>query len=143
MLDLHPDVLVAVPTASGPAMRPIAKLLPDTFLFPDADADRVLRFNKRYYEAIVTRKKASTVRWDERVKVGPVIFYFEDDDAHGPLHGEIRGVNRFPLGQLSPDRLRLSGTGTVDAYVDGLREHYPSLPADASVDVVDFVLHDS
>ncbi|WP_277212253.1 cytidine deaminase [Isoptericola croceus] len=29
MLDLHPDVVVAVPTPDGPRMRPITKLLPD------------------------------------------------------------------------------------------------------------------
>jgi cytidine deaminase len=40
LLDLHPDVLVAVLTEEGPRMRPIAKLLPDTYFFPDARAER-------------------------------------------------------------------------------------------------------
>jgi cytidine deaminase len=143
MLDLHPDLLVAVPTETGPAMRPIAKLLPDTYYFPDADSERVLRFNRRYYEAVVAGKKTSSVRWDEPVAKGPAIFYFEDDDAHGPLHGEVLEVNRFALVELTPERLRLSESSSVAAYIDGLRGHYPDMPADASVDVVDFVVHDS
>lgn len=48
MLDLPPDLVVAVPTEQGPRMRPIAKLLPDTYFFPDGNAEHVLRFNKRY-----------------------------------------------------------------------------------------------
>lgn len=34
MLDLHPDLLVAVPEAGKPVMRPIGALLPDTYFFP-------------------------------------------------------------------------------------------------------------
>lgn len=38
ILDLHPDVLVAVPGSSGPQLRPIRKLLPEACLSPDARA---------------------------------------------------------------------------------------------------------
>lgn len=137
MLDLHPDLLVAVPTEQGPRMRPVAKLLPDTYLFPDANAERVLRFNKRYYEAIASGEKGSSVRWDEPVSAGPAIFYFEDDERP-PLIGEIVAVNRFRLSDLTPERLRLPDGGTVEGYLAGLRMHYPTMPNDAEVDVVDF-----
>lgn len=50
MLDLHPDVMVVVPGNDGPQLKPIRKLLPDTYFFPDADSRRILRFNKRYYD---------------------------------------------------------------------------------------------
>lgn len=143
MLDLHPALLVAVPTVTGPAMRLIAKMLPDAYFFPDADAARVLRFHKRYYEAIVAGTKTSSVRWDDPVAAGLVILYFEDDDAHGPLHGHVLEVNRFALGELTPERLRLTEGSSVELYIDGLRGHYPDMPADASVDVVDFVVRDS
>jgi cytidine deaminase len=139
MLDLHPDVLVAVPTARGPQMRPIAKLLPDTYFFPDAQADRIFRFNKRYYDAVASGMKKSSVRWDERVPTGQAIFYFEDDERP-PLRGEILAVNQYHLDDLTPERLRLSAGDTVEGYIDGLRQHYPAMPVKAEVSVVDFVL---
>lgn len=137
MLDLHPDLVVAVPTEHGPRMRPITKLLPHTYFYPDARAERVLRFNKRYYEAVGSGEKRSSVRWDERVSTGPAIFYFEDDERP-PLRGEVVAVNRFRLGDLTPERLRLPKGGTVEDYLAGLRLHYPEMPPDAEVDVVDF-----
>jgi cytidine deaminase len=39
---------------------------------------------------------------------------------------------------LSAERLRLSEGESVDGYIEGLRQHYPLMPADAFVDVVDF-----
>ncbi|WP_157071421.1 ASCH domain-containing protein [Curtobacterium ammoniigenes] len=139
MLDLHPDLLVAVPGESGAQMRPIRKLLPNTYFFPDADAERVLRFNKRYYEAVASGTKTSSVRWDEDVRIGPAILYFEDD-ARPALTGEVLAVNRYRLVELTPKSLRLEVGGSVEGYIRGLREHNPEMPDDASVDVVDFKL---
>ena len=139
MLDLHPDLLVAVPGETGPQMLPIAKLLPHTYFFPDANAERVLRFNKRYYEAVAAGTKTSSVRWDELLPTGPVILYFEDD--HRPsLRGEVLAVNNYRLDELTPETLRLEDGGTVEGYIHSLRQHYPAMPDDARVDVVDFVL---
>ena len=140
ILDLHPDAIVAVPTASGPEMRQIVELLPDTYFFPDSRATRVLRFNKRYYDAVANGEKTSTVRWGERVAVGQAIFYFEDDEEHASLNGEIRAVNRFRLDELTAERLRLPDGGSTEGYLDALRQHYPQMPHDAAVDVVDFSL---
>lgn len=139
MLDLHPDLLVAVPTKNGPAMRPVARLLPDTYFFPDAQAERVLRFNRRYYDAVLRGEKTSSVRWDEQIQPGEAIFYFEDD-GRSPLRGEVLGVNRCTLGELTLERLRLASGESVEGYVAGLRQHYPQMPADAAADVVDFRL---
>lgn len=36
LLDLHPDILVAVPGDDGPVMRPVHALLPDSYRSPDA-----------------------------------------------------------------------------------------------------------
>lgn len=143
MLDLHPDLLVAVPSTDGPQMRPIAKLLADTYFFPDGDAKRVFRFNRRYYDGIVSGKKTSSVRWDEQISPGPVIFYFEDDEAHAPLLGQILEVQRYRLGDLTAERLRLAEGESVEGYVEGLRRHYPLMPADAFVDVADFRVEES
>lgn len=140
MLDLHPDLLVAVPSMAGPQMRPIAKLLADTYFYPDGDAKRVFRFNKRYYAGVASGQKTFTVRWDEQISVGPVLFYFEDDEAHAPLHGQILEVQRYRLDDLTAERLRLSEGDRVDNYIESLRKHYPLMPADALVDIVDFNL---
>jgi cytidine deaminase len=130
LLDIHPDVVVAVPTDDGPRVRPIRKLLPDTYFFPDADARRVVRFHKRYYEAIASGRKTSTVRHDDPIAPGPAIFFFEDDDAHRTLNGTVTGVERRRLDDgTAGDRLR-----------EGLRRHYPGLPSDAEVDVVTFTV---
>jgi cytidine deaminase len=139
MIDLHPDVLVAVPTADGPRMRPIAKLVSDVHVLPDTDAERVLRFHKRYYESVAAGTKTSSVRWDESVSVGPAILYFEDDERPA-LRGQISAVNRYNIDTLTPERLRLRDGDTVAEYIDGLRQHYPTMPPSAEVDVVDFIV---
>ena len=120
-------------------MRPIAKLLPDAYFFPDAKAERVFRLNNRYYETVADGSKRSSVRWDESVPLGPAIFYFEDGER-APLRGEILAVNRYNLKDLTPELLRLSEGGSVEEYVDDLRKHYPGMPDEAEVDVVDFVV---
>ncbi|XUL85616.1 hypothetical protein ACQ86D_02070 [Streptomyces galilaeus] len=97
LLDLHPDVQVAVPADDGPALRPIRKLLPDTYFFPDADARRIVRFDKHDYEAVATARKTTTVRHDETIGLGPAIFFFEGDEAHRTLNGTVTGVERRRL----------------------------------------------
>ncbi|MBT2534139.1 ASCH domain-containing protein [Arthrobacter sp. ISL-48] len=138
LLDLHPDILVAVPTVAGPRMRPIAKLLSDTYFFPDTQAKRVFSFNRRYYDAVVSGRKTSSVRWDEQIAVGPAIFYFEDDAECPPLRGEILEVQRYRLSDLTPERLRLLNGEATEGYLEGLQRHYPAMPPDAFVDIVDF-----
>lgn len=139
LLDLHPDIAVAVPGVDGPTMQAITGLLPDRYLHPDARAPRILRFNKRYYHSVATGEKTSTVRWREAVSVGPVLLYFEDDDR-GPLKGEVLSASEHHLEELPRERLGLSGETAVEEYVAGLRRHYPEMPADAVVAVVEFAV---
>lgn len=139
LLDRHPDVAVAVPTPGGPEMRPVLALLPDAYVGPGARAERVLRFHRRYYEAVVSGRKTTTVRWGESPAVGPVVLYFEDDDRP-PLRGEVVAVARHRLAELTAARLRLAPGETVEQHLAALRGHYPSMPADASVEVVDLVV---
>ncbi|MDV9174731.1 hypothetical protein R6V09_32050 [Streptomyces sp. W16] len=114
LLDLHPDVHVAVPTDDGPALRPIRKLLPDTYFFPDADARRIVRFDKDDYEAIASARKTSIVRYDDPIALGPAIFLFEDDEAHRTLNGNVTGVERHRLDDGTGTE-RLTATFTVEA----------------------------
>lgn len=140
MLDLHPDLLVAVPGIDGPVMRPVRKLLPDTYFFPDAHARRVVRFNKRYYQAVAAGEKTVTLRWDDPITTGPATFVFEDHPDHARFDGEVITVERHRLSTLTAEQARLSPGGDVAALVAGLRTHYPEMPQDAEVDVVTFAI---
>lgn len=139
LLDLHPDVTVAVPGPEGPRIRAIHELLPDTYCHPDAQAARILRFNARYYDSVAAGTKTTTVRWRERVEEGPVILYFEDDER-GPLSGEVLRTSDVALRDLTAENLRVDDADAVEEYVAGLRGHYPDMPEDAVVTVVDFAL---
>lgn len=140
LLDLHPDVLVAVPTPTGPQLRPIRKLLPDTYFFPDADARRIVRFNKRYYDDVATGRKTVTVRYDDPIALGQALFVFEDDEAHRTLTGTITSVERYPLNALTADQAKLPNDAGITGLKNGLQQHYPDMPQDAEVDVVAFSL---
>ncbi|WP_143738898.1 hypothetical protein [Microbacterium sp. Yaish 1] len=121
LLDQHPDILVAVPGEEGPLMRPIRKLLPDTYFFPDAPTGRVMRFNRRYYEAVLSGQKTSTIRWDETHHVGAATFVFEGHPEFAHLDGSITAIESTTLSELDPE------------YAAGLRGHYPAMPADAEL----------
>ncbi|MBB6406910.1 hypothetical protein HNP00_004255 [Arthrobacter sp. AZCC_0090] len=54
------------------------------------------------------------------------------------MRGEILEIRRYRINDLTPERLRLPNGGTVEGYLESLRRHYPAMPADAFVDVVDF-----
>ncbi|WP_150460034.1 ASCH domain-containing protein [Nesterenkonia ebinurensis] len=126
LLDIHSNVMVAVPTAAGPQMRPIRKLLPDTYVWPDSSTQQVVRFNKRYYAAVAAGEKTSTIRYDDPLAPGPVIFYFEDDEENRTLTGEVLSVEQQGFSALTA------------GLQQGLRQHYPHMPEDADVDVVTF-----
>ncbi|WP_129669059.1 ASCH domain-containing protein [Phytoactinopolyspora endophytica] len=138
MLDLHPDILVAVPSKNGPQMHPIRKLLPGAYEFPDANALRVLRFNKRYYDSVIDGTKVSTIRWDETPSVGPAVFVFEDKYDHPLVRGAITGVKRQLLSELTPHSAHLPADADMAGYINGLRDHYPAMPPEAEVDIVTF-----
>ena len=139
-LDLHPDILVAVPTSSGPQLRPIRKLLPDTYFFPDANARRIVRFNKRYYDDVAAGYKTVTVRYDDPIALGAALFVFEDDDANRTLNGTVTSVERHQLDTLTTDQAKLPVGADVNELRSGLQKHYPDMPDDAEVDVVTFSL---
>jgi cytidine deaminase len=140
MLDLHPDLLVAVPGESGPSVLPIRKLLPETYFWPDANAKRVLRFNKRYYDDVASGSKTVTVRWDDPIAVGPATFIFEDHPDNPTIEGEVLTIERYPLEGLTIQQLKRPSGSDVLALKTALRERYPKMPDDASVDVVTFTI---
>lgn len=142
MLDLHPDMLVAVPGSEGPVMQPIRSLLPFAYVSPDSDARRVVRFHQRYAEAVVSGEKTITVRWEDPISPGPVTFVFEDHPDHLHLDGEVVTVERHRLDTLTAEQAKLSEGAGVSSLVAGQRGHYPAMPDDAEVDVVTFRVSD-
>lgn len=128
-------------TASGSTyyIAPIAALLPRSYRHPDAQPTRLLRFNARYFDAITSARKTLTVRWNESHTTGPALAYFENTDS-GTVPVEVTSVEAHRLSELTPQILQLSKSPTAEGYIANLREHYPAMPEDASVEVVTFRL---
>lgn len=134
------SALVAVPGESGPLVLPVRRLLPETYFWPDASAKRVLRFNKRYYDDVASGSKTVTVRWDDPIAVGPATFIFEDHPDSPTIEGEVLTVDSYPLEGLTIEQLKRPAGSDVPALKTALRERYPKMPNDASVDVVTFTI---
>lgn len=140
MLDIHPDIMVAVPADNGPQMRPIRKLLPDTYSFPDAESRRLLRFSKAYYADVANGTKVTTVRFDDPVALGPYIFVFEDDAEHRTLDGMVTKIKHYRLDQLTAEQAFLAPGESVEEFRRGLRARYSELSDEDEVGVVEFEL---
>ena len=121
-------------------MRPVRKLLPDTYFFPDSDARRVVRFNKRYYEVVASGEKTVTVRYDDPIAVGPATFVFEDHPDNPTFDGEVVTVDRYSFEGLTVEQAKIPPGSDINALRVGLRVHYPDMPDDAPVDVVTFTI---
>lgn len=119
LLDQHPGILVAVPSTAGPVMRPVRKLLPDSYVFPDASAGHLVRFNRRYHDAVLSGEKTTTIRWDETHQVGEATFVFEGHPEFAHVEGRITAIEATSLDALDAE------------YTAGLRDHYPDMPDDA------------
>lgn len=138
LIDTHPDIMIFVPGDDGPELRPVRDLLPATYLFPDAAPPRVVRFNRRYYDAVASGEKTTTIRYDDPVAIGPATLYFEGDEAHRTLPGMITDLRPLALGELTDEQAVREGAASADSLRAGLRGHYPDLPDDAVVTVVTF-----
>jgi cytidine deaminase len=126
--------------APGPQFRPIRKLLPDTYVFPDAHARRIVPFNKHYYDAVADGTKTTTIRYDDPIAVGSALLVFEDDKDHRTLDGEVTGVKRYLLDRMTPEQAGLRPGTTIGELRASLQDHYPDLPGNAEVDIVTFRL---
>jgi cytidine deaminase len=138
MLDLHPDIFVAVPTDRGPDVVPVRTLLTGAYRHPDAAPARLVRFNRRYYDDIVAGRKTSTVRYNDDVPMGRALFVFEDDPENRTLEGDVLAVTRHRLDLITPHEARVESAEVLNELRTGLGQHYPGIPADAAIDVVDF-----
>ena len=81
-----------------------------------------------------------TIRFDDPLSVGPATLVFEDHPEFLSLPAFVESVRSVPLSELTITHATAEGADSVDGLRDGLRNHYPGLPDDAVVDVVEFHL---
>src|SRR5699024_12386546 len=103
----------------------------------DAAAMRRLRLRARYFDAVGTGTKPLSVRWSESRRTGPALAYFEDTE-HGTIPVVITSVTRTRLDALAAADLELTRPAGLQRYLANLRSHYPTMPEDATVEIVRF-----
>jgi len=140
LLDLHPDCLVIVPTPDGSNTVSVRALLPYTYNFPDAQPDRFIRFNPRYYDAIIEGRKTATARFDDPCTIGSAWLLFEFDDTYKRLPAEVETIRSKRFDDLTDADARAENVDTADGLREGLLRHYPSLTESSTVDIVHFKL---
>lgn len=136
LIDQHPDCDVLVPGEAGPEQISIRELLPYSYVHPDAAPERFIRFNPRYYDAVLAGEKTATTRWSDPCTPGPAWLLFEFDDVYRRLSGVVDSVATKQFDEISDDDARLELCDTADELRTGLRQHYPSI---SGADPVDFV----
>ncbi|GAA3879616.1 hypothetical protein GCM10022381_22370 [Leifsonia kafniensis] len=140
LLDLHPDVTVILPNPAGdPIAEPIRNLLPHSYVAPErTDGSRIVYFNPRYYDSVVSGRKTITVRFGEPIQVGSAVFVFEDEHVVRHLSAEIESVESLRFDQLSHEDAHHEDLPNADALRRLLRTHYPNIENHDLVDVARF-----
>ncbi|WP_243062267.1 ASCH domain-containing protein [Humibacter sp. RRB41] len=140
LLDQQPGCNVIVPTSKGPDLVSIRHLLPFTYWFPDANPERFIRFNPRYFDDVVAGRKTATTRFDDPCAVGPAWLVFEFDDEYKRLGGVVDLIDTKRFDEITDADAQLENGNVADDLRNGLRGHYPGIRDDSIVDVVHFHL---
>ncbi|CAM3703919.1 ASCH domain-containing protein [Occultella aeris] len=99
---------------------------------------QTIGFHPDYLEPVRAGTKVTTVRYREDMVVGPAELVFDTQPTIA-LTGEVTGVRRTRLDELTDADARADGFADRDALIERLRTvHYPDLPDDADVTVVYF-----
>ena len=128
MLDQHPDICVLVPNDDQIRSISVRELLPYSYAQPDEDPDRFVRFSRRYLDDVLAGRKTRTIRYRDPVPLGLTTFVFEDGEHLGfvTMSGVVDDVRPIRMSDLDSD------------YQEGLRGHYPDMPADPQLTEVRF-----
>ncbi|MDO4017254.1 ASCH domain-containing protein [Clavibacter michiganensis] len=106
----------------------------------DADA-QVIRFQRKHHDAIVSGEKVTTVRFGERLRVGPATLVFDEHPTAVPLAGRVTSVRRHLLADLTPADAHQPPDTDMALFAEQLREnYYPTMPASAAVVVAEIQL---
>lgn len=138
LLDQQPGCHVIVPTPAGPDLVPVRELLPYSYEYPDANPERFIRFNPRYYDSIAAGEKTATTRFNDLCSLGPAWLLFEFDDQYKRLHGVVDLIQTTRFDEITDAQARLEGVGSADDLRNVLRGHYPTIREDSPVDIVHF-----
>ncbi len=104
----------------------------------------MIRFHRKHHDAIVSREKVTTVRWEEDLRVGPATFVFDEYPTAVPLAGRVTAVRRHLLADLRPEDAHQPPGTDMALFAEQLREsYYPTMPASASVVVAEIELQDT
>nr|WP_240977847.1 ASCH domain-containing protein [Planctomonas sp. JC2975] len=140
MLDQQPGCAVIVPTPDGPGLVNIRHLLPYSYGWPEAAPQRFIRFNPRYYDAVLSGRKTATTRFDDPCFPGPAWLVFEFDEGYKRLRGVVESVETKRFDEITDADARLEGGAIAEDLRTGLLGHYPGIRDEDSVDVVRFKL---
>lgn len=100
---------------------------------------QVIAFHPRHRTAVLDGSKTVTVRWNEAITVGRAHLALDPADVHDAVDGFVDDVQRVPIDELTPDAVHAPAGTDMDEYVRQLRDnYYPTMPADAILDVVHF-----
>lgn len=106
----------------------------------DAGA-QMIRFHPMHHDAVVRGEKVTTVRWEEDLRVGPAVFVVDGHPALVPLAGRVTSVRRHLLAELTAEDAHQPPGTDMALFAAQLREnHYPTMPASATVEVAEFEL---
>jgi cytidine deaminase len=142
LLDLQSQATVLMPGDGDddPVGTPVRDLLPGAYDWPDARAQRVVRFAGRYHDDVLAGRKTATIRFRDPQGIGPTTFVFEDEHADGFVTADavVDSVTVKRVREIDDADARDEGVGDVAALRDGLTGHYPQLRDDDLVEVVRF-----
>jgi cytidine deaminase len=140
LLDQQPGCHVIVPTPDGPELVPARKLLPYSYEFPDANPQRFIRFNPRYYDSVAAGRKTATTRFDDPCALGPTSLVFEFDDEYKQLRGVVDLIETKRFDEITDADAQLEDGKVAGDLQSGLKGHYPDIQDESMVDVVHFHL---
>ncbi|WIB68920.1 ASCH domain-containing protein [Curtobacterium sp. MCBD17_035] len=88
--------------------------MPYTYNFPDAHPERFIRFNPRYYNAIVEGRKTATTRLNEPGATGPAWLLFEFDETYKRLPAEVELIETKTFDELTDADARAENAATAE-----------------------------
>ena len=129
-----------MPTSDGPDLVNVRHLLPHSYDYPDANPERFIRFNPRYYDSVRDGTKTATTRFDDPCRIGPAWLVFEFEDQYRRLRGIVEVIDTKRLDELTDEDAQREGGQVAEDLRSGLRVHYPQIQDNDVVDVVTFRL---
>ncbi|GAA1453213.1 ASCH domain-containing protein [Nesterenkonia lacusekhoensis] len=139
LFDKDPEILSVVRSQRGLEAMPVRDLLPHAFDQRSIDQEQRIYMWEGYEQSIRGGSKRQTVRVDDPFRQGPALLVFEKENgAAVSLPADVTGVVHLRRTELTEEHAQKDGFDSLAELQAALDRHYPSLHADAPVDVVSF-----